>query len=80
MAAAVHVRNRVHNSGAGGLPFSLATGRRADLSSMRVSGCLAYVHVDKSQRRKLDDGRVSLWAMLPNHLRGWCLILLLGGW
>jgi hypothetical protein len=55
MAAAVHVCNRVHSSGAGGVPFTLATGRRADLSSMRVFGCPTYVHVDKSQRRKLDD-------------------------
>jgi hypothetical protein len=55
MAAAVHVRNRVHSSGAGGIPLTLATGRLADLSSMRVFGCLAYVHVYKSQRRKLDD-------------------------
>jgi hypothetical protein len=55
MAAAVHVRSRVHSSGADGVPFTLATGRRVDLSSMRVFGCPAYVHVDKSQRRKLDD-------------------------
>jgi hypothetical protein len=55
MAAAVHVRNRVHSGGAGGVLFTLATGRRADLSFMRVFGCPAYVHVDMSQRRKLDD-------------------------
>jgi hypothetical protein len=55
MAAAVHVRNRVYSSGAGGVPFPLATGRQADLSSMRVFGCPAYVHVDKSQHRKLED-------------------------
>jgi hypothetical protein len=55
MAAAVHVRNRVHSSGAGGVSLTLATGRRVDLSFMRVFGCPAYVHVDKSQRRKLDD-------------------------
>jgi hypothetical protein len=55
MAAAVHVRNRVHSGGAGGVPFTMATGRRADLSSMRVFGCPAYVQVGKSQRRKLDD-------------------------
>jgi hypothetical protein len=55
MAAAVHVRNRVHSGGAGGVTFTLATGRRADLSSMRVFGCPVYVYVDKSQRRKLDD-------------------------
>jgi hypothetical protein len=41
--------------GACGIPFTLATGRRADLSSMRVFGCPAYVRVDKLQRRKLDD-------------------------
>ena len=55
MAAAVHIRNRVCSSGAGGVPYQLVTGRPADLSSMRVFGCPAYVHVDKSQRRKLDD-------------------------
>jgi hypothetical protein len=55
MAAAVHVRNRVHSSGAGGVPFTLAIGRRADLSYMQIFGCPACVHVDKSQRRKLDD-------------------------
>ena len=55
MAAAVHIRNRVCSCGAGGVPYQLVTGRPADLSSMRVFGCPAYVHVDKSQRRKLDD-------------------------
>jgi hypothetical protein len=55
MAAAVHVCNRVDSGGAGGVPFTLATGRRADLSSMQVFGCPAYVHADKSQRHKLDD-------------------------
>jgi hypothetical protein len=48
MAAAVHVRNRVHCGGAGGAPFTLGTGRRANLSSMRVFGCPAYVHIDES--------------------------------
>jgi hypothetical protein len=55
MAVAVHVRSRVHSGGAGDVLFTLATGRRADLSSMRVFGCPTYVHVDKSKRRKLDD-------------------------
>jgi hypothetical protein len=54
MAVAIHVRNHVHSGRAGGVPFTLATGRQADLSSMLVFGCLAYVHADKSQRRKLD--------------------------
>jgi hypothetical protein len=54
MAAAVHVRDRMCNSGARGVPYELVTGRPADLSFMRVFECPAYVHVDKSQRRKLD--------------------------
>jgi hypothetical protein len=45
----------VHSSGVGGVPFTSAAGRRADLSSMRVFGCSADVDVDKSQRRKLHD-------------------------
>jgi hypothetical protein len=36
IVAAVHVCNRVHSGGAGGVPFTLATGRRTYLSSMRV--------------------------------------------
>jgi hypothetical protein len=55
ITAVVHFRNRVRSIGAGGVPYHLLTGRPADLSSMRVFGCPAYVHVDKSQRRKLDD-------------------------
>jgi hypothetical protein len=51
----MHVRNRVHSSGAGGVSFTLATGGRTDLSSIRVFGCPAYFHVDKSEPRKLDD-------------------------
>jgi hypothetical protein len=41
MAAAVHVRNRVHSGGAGGVPLTLATGRRADFelrAGLRLSG------------------------------------------
>jgi hypothetical protein len=55
MAVAVHVRARMHSGGAGGVPRTSATGRRADWCSVRVFGCPAYVHVNKSKRRKLDD-------------------------
>jgi hypothetical protein len=81
-ATAVHVRNHVHSGGAGGEPFTLGTGRRADLSSMPGFGCPAYVDVDKSQRRYLTiaRGRGSFWGTLPSHRRGWCTILLLVGW
>jgi hypothetical protein len=52
---AVYVRNRVFCEVAGGVPFELVTGRSLDLSHLRVFGCQACVHVDKSCRRKLDD-------------------------
>jgi hypothetical protein len=83
MAAAVHVRNRVHSGGAGDVPFTLATGRRADLSSMRVFfGCPAYVHVDKSQHRKLDDRAwKGVLVGYASESPAWlCTVLLLVGW
>ena len=54
VAAAVYIRNRVWSSGAGDIPYRLVTGRNPDLSCLRVFGCPAYVHVDRSQRRKLE--------------------------
>jgi hypothetical protein len=56
MADAVHVRNRLHSSGAGGVPFSLATVRRTDLSSMRV-------WVDRE--RTVDDLSKGVFTYLP---------------
>jgi hypothetical protein len=55
MAVARRIRNRVNSSRARGVPYESITCRRADFSSMRVFDCPCYVHVDKPQRRKLDD-------------------------
>ena len=55
MNAAVHMRNRSWSEAAGGPPFELVTKCPVDLSRLRVFGCPAYVHIDKSRRRKLDD-------------------------
>jgi hypothetical protein len=72
MADAVRIRNRVHGSGAGGVPYELATCRRVDLSSMRVFGCSAYVHDDKYQRRKLDNRAwKGVFAGYFNESPGW---------
>ena len=35
-------------------PFHCLFGRRPDISNLRVFGCVSYVHVPDSQRRKLD--------------------------
>jgi hypothetical protein len=53
VAAAVHIRNRVWSSGAGDIPYRMVTGKQPSLSHLRVFGCPAYVHIDKSRRRKL---------------------------
>lgn len=55
MHTAVYIRNRVPSAGAGGVPYKLVTGAAPDMTHMRVFGCPAYVHVDKSRRHKLDD-------------------------
>jgi hypothetical protein len=55
MSAAVYIRNRVWSEGVGGIPFKIGTGKDADYTRFRVFGCSAYVHVDKSNRGKLDD-------------------------
>jgi hypothetical protein len=55
MSATIHIRNRVISTGVGGIPYEIVTGRRVDLHYMRVFGCPAYVHIDKSRRHKLGD-------------------------
>ena len=55
MSAAAYLRNRVWSSGAGGIPYKIVTGKDADYTRLRVFGCPAYVHVDKSNRGKLED-------------------------
>ena len=52
---AVHVRNRVWNSGSQCIPMEVITGTRPSLDHLRVFGCPAFVHIDSAQRRKLDD-------------------------
>ena len=51
---AAYVKNRVWHSGAQGIPIQLVTGNKPDLSHLRVFGCPAYVHIEKSSRKKLE--------------------------
>ena len=54
MAAASYVRNRSPTAAGGKTPYELFTGIKPDLSGMRTFGCLAYAHVPKDLRYKLD--------------------------
>jgi hypothetical protein len=82
MAAAVHVHNLVHSGWAGGVPFTLATGRRADLApcggSLAVRPMSTLISLN-AENLTMARGRVSLRGTLPSHRRGWCKILLLVG-
>ena len=52
---AVHVRNRVWNSGSQCIPMEAVTGTRPTLDHLRVFGSPAYVNIPSSLRRKLSD-------------------------
>jgi hypothetical protein len=52
---AVFLHNRTYRYGVGGIPLTMATNQRADLSYVRIFGCSAYTHVDSALRKKLDD-------------------------
>ena len=52
---AVHVRNRAPKKSLDWrTPFEIITGSKPDVSHFRVFGCLAYRHIHKDHRRKLD--------------------------
>ena len=49
---AVHVRNRCPDSCCEGkTPYEVWTGNKPPSTSLRVFGCLAYVHVDDAAKR-----------------------------
>jgi len=51
----IYIRNRCWSSGSNGIPLELVTGKRPNLSYLRVFGCPAFVHIDESSKRKLGD-------------------------
>ncbi len=51
----VYIRNMCSSSGSNGIPVKLITGKAPNLSNLRVFGCPAFVHIDASRRRKLQD-------------------------
>eukprot|EP00873_Tetraselmis_striata_P027123 jgi/Tetstr1/447387/TSEL_034823.t1 len=54
---AVYIINRKWSAGPADVPL-LAAGQEVDLSGLRVFGCPAYVHLDRTLRRKAD---VAAW-------------------
>ena len=55
VSTACYVRNRSPTAAlAGKTPYEVWYGEKPNLSNLRVFGCLAYVHIPDSRRRKLD--------------------------
>lgn len=54
VSCAVYTLNRVKNSTSSATPYQLWHGKKPDVSHLRVFGCLAFIHIPKSERQKLD--------------------------
>ena len=73
--AAVYLRNRSPTKAlTDATPYEAWRGDKPDLSHLRVFGCRAYMHVDKTKRSKLQPGRSRWcsWGTQPKPRRGSC--------
>ena len=63
METASYIRNRTPTSALEGnkTPFETWSGRKPDVSKLKVFGCIAYAHVPDAQRQKLDQKAVKLY-------------------
>ena len=52
---AVYVQNRISHSALGfKTPKEMFTGKKPEVSHLKIFGCLVYIHVPKEKRTKLD--------------------------
>ena len=56
------------------IPFESLFGRRPDISNLKVFGCVSYVHIPDSQRRKLDaKAHKAIFVGYPSGVKGYKL-------
>ena len=56
MNHSVYIKNRTPHSKLGlKSPFEIYTGKKPDLSKIRIFGCVAYQHIDESLRKKFEN-------------------------
>ena len=56
VATAVYIMNRTPTAAIHGMtPEERYTGRKPDISHLKIFGCIAYVHVPNELRSKLDS-------------------------
>ena len=72
-----YIRNRTPTSALAGnkTPLEVWSGRKPDVSHMRVFGCMAYAHVPEKLRQKLDQKAVKLrFVGYSVHSKGYRLL------
>jgi hypothetical protein len=74
--AAIHIRNRCTAvTDRGKTPEEIWTGKKADISHLRIIGCDAYVHVPKQQWSKLEPKAMEgIFVGYDEHRQGGYLI------
>ena len=73
---AAYLRNRAPSAALkSSTPFEIFTGNKPDLSNLRVFGCIAYVHILKKNRSKM-DGKASKCILVgyASEQKTWRLI------
>jgi transposase InsO family protein/predicted RNA binding protein YcfA (HicA-like mRNA interferase family) len=72
-AAFVHIHNRCPSSAIGfKTPYELWNGEKPSVAHLRVWGCLAFVHLQKDQRRQLaPHARRCIFIGYPPDYKGW---------
>ena len=56
LSTACYLKNRSPARALDGMtPYEALTGRKPDVSKLRIFGCICYAHVPKDERQKLDS-------------------------
>ena len=54
----VYLHNRISHSALGfKTPEEIFTGKKPEVSHLKIFGCLVYIHIPKEKRTKLDPSR-----------------------
>ena len=66
---AVYVQNRISHSALGfKSPEEVFTGKKTEVSHLKIFGCLVYIHIPKEKRTKLDpSGKKGIFVRYPKH-------------
>lgn len=63
ISCAVYVLNRVTSKAAPNTPFQNWYGTKPDVSNLRMFGSIAFIHIQKIERRKLDSKSLKSYFM-----------------